>query len=183
MKLLIPVLEPQICEGRALDQPMDPSTKYLLIRGIPSVAGLQLELVMQARKEAWLKKRQDKQQADAVDPSDTSETVSVTDSTVESREVEATEMESNSVPNNVYACDLCDYSTQTEHGHKHKSANITPKKERTSLFNGDLSLNLTPTKEIRVEKCGKCGLEMTPDHQCDIYTADTTTPEKEKKIC
>ena len=52
--------------------------------------------------DAWLKKRQDNQQADAVDLSDTSETVSVTGSTVESREVEATEVESNSVPNNVY---------------------------------------------------------------------------------
>ena len=38
------------------------------------------------------------------------------------------------------------------------------------MFKGDLSLNL--------EKCGNCGLEMTPDHQCDIYTAVTTTPEK-----
>ena len=85
-----------------------PQHKVLPHQGHPRRCRPSAQACDASRKEAWLKKHQDNQQADAVDLSDTSETVSVTDSTVESREVEATEVESNSVPNNVYACDLCD---------------------------------------------------------------------------
>ena len=143
-----------------MDQPRAPSRKY-------RHCGTTARACDAARRVAWLKQCQNKQQADAVDTRDTSENVSVTDSNVESREVEATEVEPNSVPNNVYACDQCDYPTHTEHGlnvhreHKHKPANSTPEKEPTSSFQGDLSLTLTPAKEITVEKCGNCGVEMT----------------------
>ena len=74
---------------------MVPSTKY-------RHSGTTARACDAARRVAWLKQRQNKQQADAVDTRDTSENVSVTDSNVESREVEATEVETNSVPNNVF---------------------------------------------------------------------------------
>ena len=41
--------------------------------------------------------------------------------------------------------------------------------------------HLTPQKDIRVRKCGNCGLEMTQEHQYEILTAGTNTPEKEEK--
>ena len=53
-------------------------------------------------------------------------------------------------------------------GHKHKVTQVTPEKERTNSFKRDLSLSLIPCKEIREEQCGNCGLEMSPEHQCEI---------------
>ena len=96
-------------------------------------------------------------------------------------------MKTNSASNNVYACDLCEYSTPTEHslnvhkGHKHKPASSTPEKERTSFFQRDISLTMAPTKKIRVEKCGNYGLEMTPKHQCQILTAEGEVSQESQK--
>ena len=59
------------------------STKYLPSISIPGIAGLQLELVMQLAK--WLKQHKDEHQTDADEKSDTSETVFVTHSNVDSK--------------------------------------------------------------------------------------------------
>ena len=117
-------------QGKGPGPTHGPQHKVLPHQGHPRRRGPSARARDTLRKEAWLKKRQDKQQADPVDLSETSETVSVIDSTVESREVEATEMESNCVPNNVYAWDLCDYSTQTELTQPHQ------KKKKIMLKDG-----------------------------------------------
>ena len=140
-----------------------------------------------ARRAAWLQQRQEKKQQGAGGPSDLSEQVSETASNVETRGTERTEMEANSVSNNRYACEHCDYTTGTEHGlnvhkgHKHKVTQMTPEKERTNAFQGDLSLSLTPSKELREEQSGNCGLEMSLDHQCEIGISDST-PQEEKEV-
>ena len=71
--------------------------------------------------------------------------VEPSDVSLETREVEA-----NSVKPVQYACELCKYTSQTEHGlnvhkgHKHKDVKKTPEKERSTSIQGDVSLSLTP---------------------------------------
>ena len=99
---------------------------------------------------------------------DVCDQVSVTYSNMKSRDREATELESSFVSSNKYFCELCEYTTQTEHGlsvhqgHKHKVAKVTPEKERSTSYQADLSFTLTPTKEPRKEQCRNCGLKMSP---------------------
>ena len=131
-----------------------------------------------ARRAAWLLQRQKNQEAPAVEPSDVS---------VETRYIENTEVEANSVKLIQYACELCEYTSQTEHGldvhkgHKHKDMQKTPEKERSTSNKGDISLSLTPSKETREEKCTNCGLEMSPGHQCEIWTDDSNKPDEKEE--
>ena len=110
----------------------------------------------------------------------------MTHSNVKSRDKEVTELEANYVSSNKYSCELCEYTTQTEHGlsvhkgHKHKIAHVTPEKERSTYNQADISLTLTPTKEPRKEQCRNCGLEMSPEHQCEEETDDSTTQEDQE---
>ena len=131
-----------------------------------------------ARRAAWLLQRQKNQAAPAVESSNVP---------LETRDIENTEVEANSVKTFKYVCELCVYTSQTEHGlnvhkgHKHKDMQKTPEKERSSSIQGDVSLSLTPSKETREEQCGNCGLEMSPGHQCEIWTDDKQDDKEETK--
>ena len=131
-----------------------------------------------ARRAAWLLQQQKNEEAPAVEASDVS---------VETRDIENTEVESNSVKSIQYACELCDYTSQTEHGlnvhkgHKHKDVQKTPEKERSTSNQGNISLSLTPSKETREEKCANCDLDMSPGHQCEIWTDDSNKPDEKEE--
>ena len=83
------------------------------------------------------------------------------DVSVETRDIKNTEVEANSVKPIQYACELCECTSQTEHGlnvhkgHKHKDVHKTPEKERSTSYKRDISLSLTPSKETREEKCAQ----------------------------
>ena len=91
---------------------------------------------------------QEKQQAPDVEPSD----LAVIPSNVETRDIENGEVEAHSDKISHNACELCDYTFQTEHGlnvhkgHKHKDMQKTSKKERSTSNQGDITFSLTPSK-------------------------------------
>ena len=100
------------------------------------------------------------------------------------RDIEAADVEANSGPNKRYDCELCDYNRVTEHGlnikrgHKHKVAHVTTK--CNNFFPRYLFLILTPSKEPREEQYRNSGIEMSPEHQCEILIDDSTKPEENK---
>ena len=72
--------------------------------------------------------------------------------------------------------------------HKHKDEQNTPEKERSTSIQGDIYLSLTLSKETRKKYCGTCGLDMSPGHQCEIWTDVSNKPDdkeepKEKLHC
>ena len=51
--------------------------------------------------------------------------------------------------------------------------------QRSTFIHGDISLS--PPKETREGQCGNCGLEMSPGHQCEIWTDDKQDDKEETK--
>ena len=59
---------------------------------------------------------------------------------------------------------------------------MTPEKERTNSFHGDLFLSLTPPKELREEQVGNFGLDMLPEHRFELGMNDYTKEQEQKVL-